>query len=113
MVFPIHSSASTDCPNPVCCRANDTGTIPAGKWGDYHCDLTEYMLNATLQQVSTLDVDFVVWTGDNPPHDVWEESPELQMKRIEEVTAFIAHFFPDTPVYPALGTSTVAISYCW
>jgi sphingomyelin phosphodiesterase len=69
------------------------------------------MFDAVLQETSTLDFDFIVWTGDNPPHDVWEETAPQQLARIERVTAKIAQYFPKIPVYPAIGTSSEIVTY--
>ena len=46
---------------------------------------------------------FLVWTGDNPPHDVWDETPEGQLNRLKRVSQMIAQAFPKIPVFPVLG----------
>jgi sphingomyelin phosphodiesterase len=42
--------------------------------GQYGCDAPYILINSTLQFVATQEVDFIIITGDLPPHDVWEQS---------------------------------------
>jgi len=64
----------------MCCRPpNPLGTRrPAGQFGDFRCDAPRNLLVNMLQfaaqsgQVPT--IDYILWTGDIPPHDVWESS---------------------------------------
>ena len=30
------------------------------------------LLNSFVEDASTKNVDLIIWTGDNPPHDSWE-----------------------------------------
>jgi sphingomyelin phosphodiesterase len=46
---------------------------------------------------------FLVWTGDNPPHDVWDETAEGQLNRLKIVSQMISQAFPTLPVFPVLG----------
>lgn len=91
--------SNSNCGLPVCCR---NGTGNAGRWGDYNCDLPVNTLEALLQSASSHDVDFIVWTGDNVPHDIWMQSQEYQVKYIKTATDLIKKYF-DVPVYPTLG----------
>ncbi len=47
-----------------------------GKWGDYNCDIPVLTLENMLANVETLvgeQIDFIIMTGDLPPHDVWNQ----------------------------------------
>jgi len=95
-----------DCPEPLCCRPWSTnGVRKAGKWGDYNCDLSEALFDAMLQELASITPPFnaVVWTGDNPPHDVWNETQTGQLERIKKVTQKLSQAFPKIPVFPAIG----------
>lgn len=45
----------------------------------------------------------MLWTGDIPPHDVWRQTKESQLNIIHNVTSLMLEYFPDVPIYPALG----------
>jgi len=51
-----------------------------------------------------LKPDFILWTGDNPPHNVWENTEE-EAYRITEVFSYMIQFKYNfsIPVYPAVG----------
>lgn len=91
--------SNENCGLPVCCR---NGTGNAGRWGSYSCDLPVSTLEAALQSASKHDVDMVVWTGDNVPHDIWMQSQEYQVKYIKTATDLVKKYF-DVPVFPTLG----------
>lgn len=63
------------------------------------------MLDAWFAAIADLPftLDFILWTGDNPPHDIWEESPMTQLFRTEYLCDRLYAAFPYTSVYPALG----------
>jgi len=93
--------ANTDCDLPLCCRE---GTGNAGKWGFLgKCDVPPQTVQAFLDQVNEMeDISFVVWTGDNPPHNIWAYEREAEM----DVTRKLVKMFKDTlrvPVYPIIG----------
>ena len=57
-----------NCEEPLCCR---NGTGNAGAWGTLAgCDLPLKTLEAALTQLAGLNPEFVIITGDFPPHDV-------------------------------------------
>lgn len=101
--------ASAICGEPLCCRSTDPpATSPdqrAGPWGDYRkCDTPLRTLESLLQHVAeTQQVDYVLWTGDDPPHNVWNQTKEGQMAVMRKVATLIRSYFPGVPVFPALG----------
>jgi len=98
-----------DCNIPLCCRSNSVlrkGGDPnkkAGKWGDITCDMPENMLHALLESAATTKPNAIIITGDNTPHDIWNQTKELTMKRLERVTDALNKYFPNTPIIMALG----------
>lgn len=68
-----------DCNLPICCRKNNGFTtdasIRAGKWGDYKCDTPIEVYLSMLQFVKEeIKPDVFIWTGDNSPHDIWQNT---------------------------------------
>lgn len=49
------------------------------------------------------DVDYVIWTGDIAPHDVWMQDNAQIMRLIEENINLISEKLPGLKVYPAIG----------
>lgn len=49
-----------------------------------------------------MNISFVTWTGDNPPHDIWDYHREKEMDVTRKlVDLFKAHL--SIPVYPIIG----------
>ena len=48
--------------------------------------------------------DFIIWTGDNPAHNVWENTKEEAIK-ITTLFSYMVQFKYNysIPVYPAIG----------
>lgn len=65
------------------------------------------MLDAWFDAITDLPfpLDFIMWTGDNPPHDIWEESRTTQLFRTEYLVdrLYAAYADSNVTVYPALG----------
>jgi sphingomyelin phosphodiesterase len=99
--------AYVQCGKPLCCRADDQpidGNRTAGAWGDYECDINEKMIHAMLSHISaTVKPDYIFWTGDNPPHNVWSQSREFQLNATLRVTNLLKTYFPNTVILPAIG----------
>ncbi|XP_034937352.1 sphingomyelin phosphodiesterase-like isoform X4 [Chelonus insularis] len=105
-----HEGANAQCNEPLCCRltnglAHEPGAA-AGRWGDYRkCDTpkrtVDHMLNHIKQTHS--DIDYILWTGDLPPHDVWNQTREENLKILRDTAIQMAETFPGIPIFPALG----------
>eukprot|EP01101_Sappina_pedata_P006065 TRINITY_DN2926_c0_g1_i2.p1 TRINITY_DN2926_c0_g1~~TRINITY_DN2926_c0_g1_i2.p1 ORF type:complete len:566 (+),score=196.98 TRINITY_DN2926_c0_g1_i2:28-1725(+) len=99
-----------DCGLPLCCRDGIGGTPDntTGLFGSYQdCDIpttvVEYFLSFMTDISQQLDVEYVFWTGDSTPHDVWEETQDMQLGRLQEMTNMIAAASPNVAVYPCFG----------
>ena len=49
------------------------------------------------------DIDYILWTGDLPPHDVWNQTREENLKVLRNTVAQMIEMFPGIPIFPALG----------
>lgn len=49
------------------------------------------------------DIDYILWTGDLPPHDVWNQTREENLKVLRDTVAQMVEMFPGIPIFPALG----------
>eukprot|EP01133_Synstelium_polycarpum_P007514 gene7514-8792_t len=107
----IHFDASykvgsnPNCGRPLCCR---DGTGDAGVFGHYLCDIPLNTVNLVFEEIvrvseTIMPISMVVWTGDNPPHDVWMQSEQKQVSATEVLTQVVQKYFPTTPVFPSIG----------
>eukprot|EP00897_Mesotaenium_endlicherianum_P006404 jgi/Mesen1/5792/ME000293S04948 len=100
--------ADTKCGRPLCCRLED-GPAPsperrAHTFGEYTCDTSPLVLEAALNFSSRPGwVDFVVYTGDTPPHTIWSDTEASTTAVLETVYGKLRVAFGATPVYPVLG----------
>lgn len=101
---------NADCKEPLCCRlTNGPALSPqsaAGRWGDYRkCDTPRRTVDHMLQHISSThpDIDYILWTGDLPPHDVWNQTREENLMVLKETVAQLTDTFPGIPIFPALG----------
>ncbi|CAG8514318.1 22627_t:CDS:10 [Racocetra persica] len=98
-----------NCGEPVCCRApnafGDKATTPAGKWGDYNCDAPKRLIESMLEFLPTAvpKVDFIISTGDLPPHDVWAETSSTITDNNNKTANIWRQFFTAAPFFPVIG----------
>ncbi|XP_043197858.1 sphingomyelin phosphodiesterase-like isoform X2 [Amphibalanus amphitrite] len=105
-----------DCGEPLCCR--ETSGYPkrkraaAGFWGDYRrCDTPLRTIENMLQQIADVHgptLDYIIWTGDLPPHDVWNQTRHENINIIRQSHQLLLKYFPQTPIFPALGNHEAA-----
>ncbi|XP_059050871.1 sphingomyelin phosphodiesterase isoform X1 [Achroia grisella] len=102
--------ANAECNEPLCCRASSgpvlTPASGAGRWGDYRkCDTPKRTIDHMLKHIADThtDIDYILWTGDLPPHDVWNQTKEENLKVLQETVAQMSDMFPGVPIFPALG----------
>ncbi|KAK6631215.1 hypothetical protein RUM43_014312 [Polyplax serrata] len=102
--------SNADCNEPLCCRLTNGPAInketAAGRWGDYRkCDTPQRTIDHMLQHISAThpDIDYIIWTGDIPPHDVWNQTRDENLMILKETVSQLTKFFPGVPIFPALG----------
>jgi sphingomyelin phosphodiesterase len=94
---------ATRCGLPVCCREDAEGTGSAGMWGNYWCNAPPETTEEFLRQVAAQEPDFVIHSGDNPSHVLWEETQETQLRASKWVTDAMKRLMPGLKVYPSVG----------
>ncbi|CAH4031126.1 sphingomyelin phosphodiesterase isoform X2 [Pieris brassicae] len=102
--------SNAECNEPLCCRASNGPALTpgggAGRWGDYRkCDTPKRTIDHMLKHIADThtDIDYILWTGDLPPHDVWNQTKEENLKVLQETVAQMSDMFPGVPIFPALG----------
>jgi len=101
--------AIANCDIPLCCRdmpqKNDKSNyILAGKYGYIgKCDCNVETVEAFSQEASKLKPDFILFTGDNIAHNVWEDTQEEVVEATKIQIDIMKKYFKDVPIYPALG----------
>lgn len=111
--FEYTPGANAECKRPLCCRKSDgmakTKNEGAGYWGDNRkCDTPSWTFESMLSTLKQQEreygkFDYILWTGDIPPHDVWNQTKSDQLESIQRVVDLITKTFPDTPIFPSLG----------
>lgn len=101
------------CEEPLCCQSNSTPSnnsdAKAQYWGTYgSCDIpfrtfesTLKFLNYTISQYK--DIDYIIWTGDIQPHDVWAQSKMSATKIYDTVFEYIFRHLPNIKILPTFG----------
>jgi len=98
-----------DCGLPCCCLSStglaEAGQDSAGYWGDYSCDLPGNTFQDMVRHVAEAhtDLDYVIYTGDSPAHDVWLQTTDKNLEHQVFVLDTIDHYLPGIPVYLTLG----------
>jgi hypothetical protein len=94
---------------PLCCREeNGYPKDPkdgAGKYGSYNCDLPYTIVEALYKTIKEdlPETEFILWTGDNIPHDIWNQSFEKNTKSSIILTKDFKEKFPEMTFYPIHG----------
>ena len=98
------AGSPVNCGLPCCCLGStglaEEGEQAAGEWGDYTCDIPLQTLEAMMTTVSwEVDMDYIIYTGDSPAHDVWLQSKDKNLENERTVLDLLASSFPGVPVY--------------
>nr|KAI8736926.1 sphingomyelin phosphodiesterase-like [Biomphalaria glabrata] len=100
--------STADCNEPLCCRddSNTQDYKKAGKFGDYRkCDMPLWSLENMFSVLAAQSdsFDYIIWTGDLPPHNVWNQSRTDQVTTLKTIVGLFHKYFPNKPVFPSLG----------
>ena len=103
--------SSVFCDEPVCCREklSNYSRITAGKFGYLgRCDANAELLNSFVEKAYELNPDFIIWTGDNSPHNSKGSTQEDNYNATNYVkTKLYEKFGNSIPIYPALGNHEI------
>uniref|UniRef100_A0A3P9LA01 Acid sphingomyelinase-like phosphodiesterase n=1 Tax=Oryzias latipes TaxID=8090 RepID=A0A3P9LA01_ORYLA len=93
-------------PTKVCFSSKGVPAAHAGIYGDFLCDSPYSLIQSAFAHMAPLTQpqDFIIWTGDSPPHVPPDElSTDMVIQVISNMTHTIREHFPNLTVYPALG----------
>ena len=103
-------NATIDCGIPLCCHDTpknifDSKVKLSGKYGAIgNCDCSLEVVDAFSVKAKELEPDFILFTGDNIAHNVWEDTQEDVVYYTRTIIDSIErNFGKDTPIYPAIG----------
>jgi len=102
--------AEAACGLPMCCM-NTSGLAAseetaAGYWGDYRCDVPMWTIQNMLENIRDQhgsEIDYIMITGDFPPHDVWKQSRDSNLMSSRTFLDLVKAAFPDTQIFPSIG----------
>ena len=99
------------CDEPACCRtpASNFSRIKSGKFGYLaRCDTGLELLKSLMDKIYELKPDFILWTGDNSPHNSKNSSQEENYEATIIIKDMLDEKFNlSIPIYPALGNHEV------
>ncbi|XP_028997418.1 LOW QUALITY PROTEIN: acid sphingomyelinase-like phosphodiesterase 3a [Betta splendens] len=93
-------------PTTVCLSSKGAAASGAGVFGDFLCDSPFSLIRSAFTSMAALTQpqDFIIWTGDSPPHvPVDKLSTDAVVQVIANMTHTLRQHFPQLTVYPALG----------
>ena len=102
------NGSAMNCPYESCCRF-DLGTTnvtseQAGYWGALsNCDPPLRTVEAFVKQIAGMDLDFILWTGDNPSADYWLYNRETHLQNAQALTDLFRQYVPNVQIYPIMG----------
>lgn len=99
------------CGLPLCCRGevgkSSNASTAAGKFGTVaKCDTSPALWEGTIAFLKaniSANLDFVLWTGDNPAHNIWEQSVSKDISLEQKMHNDMWKAFPGVPIYECLG----------
>ena len=100
-----------NCKYPMCCRDNVTNEDgeeeeeeTCGKYGyEGKSDLSKEIFESFLNDSLKRDIDFILWTGDNAPHDIWKGNQEETYKITEKIVKRFNEKYSNKDIYFCLG----------
>lgn len=91
-------------PSGVSCSPAEVEST-GGSYGNYLCDSPWLLINSSVQAMRQIkeDVDFLIWTGDDTPHNANNASKDEVADIIRNLTQQLLDVFPNTTIFPVLG----------
>ena len=91
----------------ICCHE---GSIPiegnsntAGRFGSLSgCDIPFITIESFIKYGAELNPDFIIYMGDNPDHDIFNQTYENHLRSLKDFTKLLKDNYKGT-VYPILG----------
>ncbi|EAR99710.1 ser/thr phosphatase family protein (macronuclear) [Tetrahymena thermophila SB210] len=103
--------ANGQCTVPDCCRFTSgkpkDESAKAGYWGYLgNCDIPFRTIEAAIRYIKNNladEIDFIIWTGDNTNHYIWEQSFESNTDQTIRITNLLKKELPHIKVFPITG----------
>lgn len=101
-----------DCKEPICCQAisipRDNTNSTAGLWGTNRCDIPMRTFENSLKNIRSMmdsnpDIEYIIWTGDLLPHDVWKQSKQAALDTYDSIFNKISEYLPTKMIFPTIG----------
>ena len=112
--FSYQNGSEAHCGKPICCQgaADPHARVSAGYWGTLaSCDVPLRTIESLFSHISRehmredeKKVDYIMLTGDYMSHNDWSYTKEHHLYVISNLTMLINTYFPDTPVFWAIGS---------
>jgi len=105
--FGYMEGKSTRCNFTSCCRVDSGDPIKpeeaAGPYGHVGlCDIPTKTVDSFLDQLEKINPDLVLWLGDNPAHDTYEQRKETHLNALNYISKGILKRYKG-PVYFVTG----------
>ena len=76
---------------------------PAGYWGTIaSCELPFQTFQLFLNDLKKMDLDLIIWTGDNTPHDIWKQTQDYNLNYTRILSDMLA-FSTNATIFPTMG----------
>lgn len=97
--------SATDCGLIVCCMGEYPGEGAADPWGEYKCNAPPRTTQLFFQKIGELitPADFIIYTGDSPPHTTWLETQAGQLEAATWVAETMHAMLPTATAYVTMG----------
>ncbi|KAL4435972.1 hypothetical protein ABPG74_022207 [Tetrahymena malaccensis] len=103
--------ANTQCTVPDCCRITSgqpkDESAKAGYWGYLgDCDIPFRTVEAAIRYIKNNladEIDFILWTGDNTNHYIWEQSYQSNTDQTTRIADLLKKELPHISVFPITG----------
>ena len=99
------------CGEPVCCRtpASNYSRIKSGKFGALgRCDANLNLVDSFIEKAYELKPDFIIWAGDNSPHNLKNSSQDENYNATIIIRDKINKKFNfSVPIFPSLGNHEI------
>jgi sphingomyelin phosphodiesterase acid-like 3 len=92
-------------PTSMCHNITTEQATRASAFGNYLCDSPLPLVESAFDYMVKINPnpDFILWTGDDPPHVLVNYTMEETLFYVQNITNFIRKYFPKTRIFPGIG----------
>jgi len=96
------ANSATSCGLYICCQAKH-GPGDSMEFGHYECNVPRKTMELFFHEIASHAPDFVIFTGDIPPHTMWDETMDSQLQCSQVLTDSLKTILNGSTVYPSIG----------